>query len=65
MIEFLVAWGPFLLFAVLFIGIGIQQMRRYEAHVNEVKHINDELIELTREMAAELREIKQILKDRT
>lgn len=65
MVEFLVSWGPFLLIAILLIGIGVQQMRRYEAHVNEVKHINDELIELTREMAAELREIKQILKDRT
>lgn len=64
MLESLLAWAPLALFAGVFIWFGIRQMNSYHAHVEEVKHINDELIVLTREMAAELREIKQILKDR-
>ena len=39
-------------------------MSTYSEHVAEVKAINDELIALNREAVAELREIKQILKDR-
>jgi ATP-dependent Zn protease len=73
--EFVLTWAPLVLLLAFFLFIASRmskkQMGTYNAHVTEVKAINDELIGLNREMAginremiAELREIKQILKDR-
>ena len=66
--EFVATWAPLILFVAFFVFIASRmsrkQMGAYSEHVAEVKAINDELIALNREMVAELREIKQILKDR-
>lgn len=40
------------------------QLRSYGKHVAQVEAINNELLTLNRDMVAELREIKAILKDR-
>jgi hypothetical protein len=69
MIDFISAWLPPVLILLVFLGAGValsrRQMKSYGQHVAEVKAINDELIAINRDMVAELREIKTILKDRT
>ena len=66
--EFVATWAPLALFVAFFLFIASRMSRKqtstYSEHVAEVKAINDELIALNREAVAELREIKQILKDR-
>jgi uncharacterized protein YneF (UPF0154 family) len=59
---------PLIVIFVVLIVVGAwmskRQMSSYGKHVAEVKAINDEIVKMNREMVAELREIKQILKDR-
>lgn len=63
MIEFLVAWLPFIvIMMVLFFFLRVSQ-RKYAGHIDEVNRINQEILETNREMIAELREIAKILKD--
>ena len=68
MMDIIAAWLPFVVVVSLFLGIGLwiskHQMRRYGEHVDQVNAVNDELKAINREMLAELREIKEILKDR-
>ena len=60
-------WGMALPLLLL-IGAGVllsrYQMKSYGKHVDKVEAINNELITLNRDMVAELRQIKEILKDR-
>ncbi len=68
MADLVAAWLPVVFVVALFLGgawwVSRQQMRSYGQHVAEVKAINDEIVATNRDMIAELREIKQILKDR-
>ena len=52
-----------LLLGVIFL-IARYQMRSYGKHVERVENINDELVSLNRQIVVELREIKEILRDR-
>ena len=63
----LIAWLPLLvIFAVLavFMVLAIRQSRSYGRHVDRVHSINDEILTTNREMISELREIKELLRDR-
>ncbi|MEM5502423.1 hypothetical protein WNY59_12585 [Ahrensia kielensis] len=59
--------GTLLPFAVLFGGLFLflrATNRHYQKHVHEVNSVNQKIADTNREMIAELREIKQLLKDR-
>lgn len=59
--------GSMLPFIVLFAGLFFVMRatnRHYQKHVHEVNTVNQEIADTNREMIAELREIKQLLKDR-
>jgi len=62
-----IVWGMALPLLLL-IGAGAwlsrYQMKSYGKHVDKVEAINNELLTLNREVVAELREIKELLKDR-
>lgn len=62
--EAFVTWLPLIVIFVLFIVLGAYQMRGYGRHVDRVQSINDEILAINREMISELREIKEILRDR-
>lgn len=63
MLEALIAWLPFVLIIGVFLWFSVSQMRSYKKHVDRVQTINDEILEINQAMIAELREIKEILKD--
>lgn len=63
MLETLLAWLPLVIIMVAVVFFSRRSMKSYAAHVAHVEKINNELVEINREMIAELREIKQILKD--
>ena len=46
------------------IGFGVKQSRSYQRHVDEVRKINDEILDANRRMVAVLEEIKTLLTDR-
>ncbi|MBO6639680.1 MAG: hypothetical protein JJ920_18110 [Roseitalea sp.] len=61
--ELIAAWLPFLvLLAVVWVGYRYS-MKHYRSHVDEVNAVNQQIVDTNREMIAELKEIKQILKD--
>ena len=78
LIDLLVAWVPLALLVGLTFWLMSRSMRSYNAHVDEVRRINREgqevtreaqiinreLVEIQRQTLAELREIKNALKDR-
>ena len=68
MAGFLLDFWPVIIFVLLLLSgilwISRKQMGSYGRHVAEVKAINDEIVAINRQVIAELREIKQILKDR-
>lgn len=64
MAEALIAWLPLIVILGVFLGLGIYQMRKHQGHVDQVTDINNELVAINREMIAELREIKELLRDR-
>lgn len=63
MVELVVAWAPLVIIFVLVIVMGRLSMKSYSNHVARVEEINKDLVVMTQEMVAELREIKQLLKD--
>lgn len=63
-LDALIAWLPLVVIFLVFIALGSHQMRSYKQHVDQVTDINNELVAINREMISELREIKEILKDR-
>lgn len=63
MVELVVAWAPLVIIFVLVIVMGRLSMKSYSSHVARVEEINKDLVVMTQEMVAELREIKQLLKD--
>ena len=62
--ESFFAWLPLIVIFGLLIVLAAYQMRSYGKHVDRVQTINDEILAINREMIAELREIKEILRDR-
>ena len=62
--EAFLAWLPLIFFLVLFVALAVYQMRSYGRHVDRVQTINDEILAINREMIGELRQIKEILRDR-
>ena len=63
MVELIAAWLPLAIIIVVVVIMGRLSMKSYSNHVARVEQINQENTALTREMVAELREIKQLLKD--
>ena len=63
MVEFIVAWAPLALVIIIMVAMARLSMKSYSRHVARVEEINKDLTALTQEMVAELREIKQLLKD--
>lgn len=64
MIELLAAWLPLVVIMAVVIGFGVKQSRSYQRHVDEVRKINDEILDANRRMVAVLEEIKTLLTDR-
>lgn len=62
--EAFLGWLPLIVIFVLLIVLAVYQMRSYGRHVDRVQTINDEILALNREMIGELRQIKEILRDR-
>lgn len=63
--ELFAAWLPFLLIVTAFALWGRSANKKYRQHVDEVNAVNQQIVDTNREMIAELKEIKQILKDQT
>ena len=60
----LVVWLPLVLLLVAF-GLFLRRSTRtYYEHVNQVNAVNQAIVDTNNEMIAELREIKDILRDR-
>lgn len=62
--EAFLAWLPLIVIAIVFAALMRWSMVSYGRHVTKVESINDELVTINRAMIAELRDIKQLLKDR-
>jgi hypothetical protein len=62
--EALVAWLPLILILAVWIGFVAYRLRINGKHVDQMRSMNDELLTINRQMIAELRAIKEILKDR-
>jgi hypothetical protein len=58
------AWLPLGVILLVFGLVGWLSTRSYSRHVAEVNAVNQAIVDTNREMIAELREIKQVLKDR-
>ncbi|MBV6657448.1 MAG: hypothetical protein KI785_06730 [Devosiaceae bacterium] len=58
-------WGPLVLLLVVFLVWGRSAQSKYKQHVDDVNAVNQQIVDTNREMIAELKEIKQILKDQT
>jgi hypothetical protein len=58
------AWLPLFVILAGFLGLGILSSRTYRKQVDRVENINAEILANNRQLVAELREIKEILKDR-
>ncbi|WP_417579298.1 hypothetical protein [Pelagibacterium sp.] len=65
MSELFAAWLPFIILVVVFVVLSRLAQRSYKKHVDDVNAVNQAIVDTNRGMIAELREIKQILKDRT
>jgi len=61
--EQIVIWAPLVLIIIAVVITGRMSMKSYSNHVARVEEINKDISALTQEMVAELREIKQLLKD--
>lgn len=64
LISLLVNWLPLLVLLVAWVYFMRRANRNYKAHVAEVNGVNAQILEANREMLAELREIKAVLKDK-
>ena len=67
MVEILVAWLPLIVLLGFFGFIfykSKQQYADYKNHVEKVNSVNQQIVETNREMIAELKEIKNIVRDR-
>lgn len=62
--EAFLAWLPLLLIIAAVVVMARYQMSSYRKHVDRVEASNGELVTLNREMVAELREIKEVLRER-
>lgn len=63
MSETLAAWLPLIIILVVFVFWGRAAKKQYQKHIDEVNGVNQQIVDTNREMIAELREIKQVLKD--
>ena len=61
--DHLVAWGPLAFLVAVIWFWGRSANNKYKQHVDEVNAVNQQIVDTNREMIAELKEIKQILKD--
>ena len=59
----LVAWVPLALFVALFAFFFRRSTRSYYEHVDQVNAVNQAIVDTNKEMIAELREIKEILRN--
>jgi hypothetical protein len=62
--DLLAVWAPVAFFLIVAVVASVYQMRSYGRHVDRVQKMQDEMLALSRESIIELREIKEILKDR-
>ena len=58
-------WLPFIILLVAVFFFMRSANRHYRSHVDEVNAVNQQIVDTNREMIAELKEIKQILKDQS
>lgn len=63
--ETLAAWLPLIIILVVFVFWARAAKKQYQKHVDEVNGVNQQIVDTNREMIAELREIKQVLKDQS
>ena len=63
MAEAIIAWLPLLALVALFLSLVARSQKSYKRHVDEVNAVNQQIVDTNREMIAELREIKELLKD--
>jgi hypothetical protein len=63
MTEAIVAWLPVIIIALAIGYAGRQSMKSYAGHVSRIEAMNNDLVDQNGEILAELREIKQLLKD--
>lgn len=61
--ETFAAWLPLLIILIAFFVWARSAKKHYQGHVDEVNAVNQQIVDTNREMIAELKEIKQILKD--
>ncbi|WEK05049.1 MAG: hypothetical protein P0Y65_02000 [Candidatus Devosia phytovorans] len=61
--EIIVTWAPLVLIVIAVAITGRMSVKSYSNHVARVEEINKDLVVMTQEMVAELRAIKQLLKD--
>ena len=59
------AWLPFLFLLAFLFFFARSANKHYRQHVDEVNVVNQQIVDTNREMIAELKEIKQILKDQS
>ena len=64
LVSVLVAWLPLALVLIVFFGVVWRSQKSYARHVQDVIDVNQALVDLNREMLAELKTISNELKDR-
>lgn len=63
--EMIGVWLPFIILIGVVLFLIRAGNRQYRVHVDEVNAVNQQIADTNREMIAELKEIKQILKDQS
>lgn len=63
MAELIAAWLPFVVIMAFVVFFAVKQSKTYKRHVDEVRKINDEILEANRRMVMVLEEIKTVLQD--
>ncbi|MEM6384304.1 MAG: hypothetical protein AAF739_16645 [Pseudomonadota bacterium] len=61
--DLIAAWLPFLVLIGVFLLFLRTAKKQQDSHVRDVNAVNQLIVDTNREMIAELKEIKQILKD--
>ena len=64
MLESLAAWIPLIVILAIFLLFLRYTKRTREKYMGDMQKMNEDVINLNREMVAQLREIKEILRDR-
>lgn len=62
--RFIIAWLPLILIMGGYLVYARYAQRGYRQHIDRVEAINDRLVDSNSQIIAELRDIKEILRDR-